>query len=178
MREHEVFDRVGDVANVAAQLPHAADHVARLFRDSGHWRDLTDWYVSYAKRWSPRLPWSVAQLGTMFPSGEAADSGVADLFAEVLAGPNAALPLLSLAAQRLAAWKPDDARVLLRDAANKESHPLARRTLGLASIHAGEVKNVVRKLLQQHEENALILAMLEDSDFEATAAPVAADFAG
>jgi hypothetical protein len=32
-------------------------------------------------------------------------------------------------------------------------------------------------MLQQHEENALILAMLEDTNFVKSAIPVSADFA-
>ena len=52
---------------------------------------------------------------------------------------------------------------------------MARRSLGLASLHAGEVKNVVRKLLQ-HEENGLVLALLEDVNFNKRAVPVTADF--
>jgi hypothetical protein len=178
MREHQVYTRVEDVARAVPRLPHAPDHLARLFRDSGYWHNLQDSYVSYARRWRNRLPWTVGQLGTMFPSGSSVKPALRDLFAETLSSGNVPLPLLSLAAQRLAAWRPAEARLLLRDAAQTESHPLARRTLALAAIHAGEAKNVVRQMLQQHEENALILAMLEDVGFTKQAVPVSADFAG
>jgi hypothetical protein len=41
----------------------------------------------------------------------------------------------------------------------------------------GEVKSVVRQILQKHEENALILAMLEDTSFKKSTIPVSPDFA-
>ena len=176
MREHRVFDRVPDIADRVEQMPHAADHLARLFRDSGSWADQQETYVAYAKRWRTRLPWSVAQLGTMFPSTGVVAPALREFFAEVLQAGGAPLPLLTVAAQRLAAWDPDNARALIREAAENESHPMARRSLGLAALHAGEVTNVVRKLLQQHEENSLVLAMLEDVRYAKRAVPVTADF--
>lgn len=178
MRDNDLFESVPDIAGVATRLPHAADHLSRLFRESGYWEDLQEWYVRYARRWRSRLPWTVGQLGTMFPTDAAVADDVQQLFAEVLASTNAPLPLLSVAAQRLAAWNPTNARVLIREAEKDESHPLSRRTLALAALHAGEVKSVVRQILQQHEENALILAMLEDTNFEKRAVPVSPDFAG
>ena len=132
--------------------------------------------MSYAKRWRARLPWSVAQLGTMFPSAGAVEPALREFFAEVLSAGGAPLPLLTVAAQRLAAWDPNNARVLIREAAENESHPMVRRSLGLAALHAGEVTNVVRKLLQQDEENGLVLAMLEEANFEKRAVPVTVDF--
>ena len=178
MRETEYYDRIDDLAGVVERMPHAADHLARLFRASGQWIAMQDWYAGYARRWRDRLPWTVGQLGTMFPSGSPVSAVVADLFSEVVETANAPLPLLSVASQRLSAWRPADARVLLREAANKESHPIARRTLALSAVHAGEVRNVIRQMLQQDEENALVLAMLEDTKFSARAVPVSADFAG
>jgi hypothetical protein len=178
MREHEVHDRIGEIADVADRLPHAADHLARLFRVSEHWRAMQEWYVAYLRRWQKRLPWSVAQFGTMFPSDKAVDAAVRDAYADILATPGTPLPLLTLAAQRLASWDAAEARVLIRETAASESHPLSRRSLGLAALHADEVKTMVRQILQQHEENALVLAMLEDVDYVKNAVPVSADYAG
>jgi hypothetical protein len=128
MREHGAFDRVGDIADQAARMPHGSDHLARLFRDSEHWKELQEWYVSYAKRWTMRLPWAVSQLGTMFPTSATVDSPLRDLLAETLAASNAPIPLLSVAAQRLSAWSPPDARVLY------EMLPLTRATHSPAEL--------------------------------------------
>lgn len=178
MREAKLFRRVPDLIGVADRMPHGSDHLARLFRDSEHWRDLQQWYVDYARRWRARLPWSVGQFGTMFPSGATIEQHVVDSFGEALSIPGVPLPVLSVAAQRMAAWRPDDARPLLQEAARAESHPLATRSLALAGLHAGEVRNLVRRLLRQHEENAAILALLEESSFAKRAVPVSRDFAG
>jgi hypothetical protein len=178
MREHSLFERVDEIAAVVDRMPHGADHLARLFRDSGKWHDMQDWYVTFARRWRTRLPWTVGQLGTMFPSGASVEAPVRELCEEIVASGNSPLPLLSLAAQRLAVWGPESARVLVREVSSDESHPLARRTLALAALHAGEVRSVLRQILQQHEENGLVLAMLEGTNFRPAAVPVSADFAG
>src|SRR5205823_6966653 len=39
MRKHGVFDRVDDFVGAAERMPHCADGLARLFRDSGKWRE-------------------------------------------------------------------------------------------------------------------------------------------
>jgi hypothetical protein len=178
MRAHATFARVSDFAEQANRMPHVADHLARLFRDSGYWHELQGWYVTYTKRWRARLPWSIGQYGTMFPSGAAVESQLVETFADLLGTSGTSLPLLSVAAQRVAAWRPTEARVLLRELAGSESHPLSRRTLALAALHAGEVATVIRGMLQQHEENALVLAMLEDVGFKKKAVPLATDFSG
>ena len=178
MRDETLFKRVPDLIGVADRMPQGADHLARLFRDSEHWRDLQQWYVDYARRWRARLPWSVGQFGTMFPSGAKVEPHVVDSFGEALSTPGAPLPVLSVAAQRIAAWRPEEARLVLREAARLESHPLATRSLALAALHAGEVRNLVRRLLRQHEENAAILAMLEQSNFDKRSVRVSKDFSG
>ena len=178
MREEQLFKRVPDLAGVADRMPHGSDHLARLFRDSEHWRDLQEWYADYARRWSVRLPWSVAQFGTMFPSNAKVETQVVERFGETLALPAAPLPVLSVAAQRMAAWRPDEARLVLKEAAKLDTPPLATRSLALAALHAGEVRPVVRRLLRQHEENAAILALLEESNFAKRAVRVSKDFSG
>jgi hypothetical protein len=178
MRAHRLFARVGEIADEAVRMPQGGDHLARLFRDSGHWTERQEWYVTVARRWRQPLPWLVGQLGTMFPSGARVNDGVTDLFADIISTGNASIALLSVAAQRLAAWAPDDGRVILRDAASREGHPLSCRSLALAALHAGETTQVVRRLLSQHEENAVILAMLEDARFRRARIPVNPDFAG
>ena len=178
MRDYSLFRRVPELAEAAPLLPHGADHLARLFRDSEHWRDLQEWYVAYAERWSERLPWSVGQFGTMFPSEASVVPQLVETFGNALRRSGTTLPVLSVAAQRLSAWRRDEARLALRDSAVSVGHPFATRSLALAALHAGEVAKVVRQLLSQHEENAIILAMLEEYGFDTEAVPVSADFAG
>ena len=178
MRTHELFDRVPEISEHLERMPHAADHLARLLRDSGAWEGLQDWFVAYARRWHQRLPWAVGQFGTMFPAKAGVERSLIDYVSEVLTTGAAPLPLLTLACQRLSVWDPGEARVLIRDCANRESHPLSRRSLGIAALHAGEANSVVRNLLRQHEENSLILAMLEDTKFDVRAIPTSVDYTG
>jgi hypothetical protein len=177
MRTHELFDRVDELCDAAPRMPQAADHLARLLRDSGIWRSRQEWYVQHGRRWRDRLPWMVAQWGTMFPSGAQVDPPVIEFFTECLAT-IAPLPLLSVASQRVAAWIPGEARVMLRDAAARQPDALSTRALALALLHAGETPDVVRRLLRQHEDNAPVLARLEDANFNPQAMPVSHDFAG
>ncbi|MCA1703918.1 MAG: hypothetical protein LC808_11885, partial [Actinobacteria bacterium] len=48
MRDHSLYGAVPDFAENAERMPHVADSLARLFRDSIHWRDMQRWYVEYA----------------------------------------------------------------------------------------------------------------------------------
>ena len=176
MRDYEVFERVGELAGCVERIPHGAMHLARLFRDSEYWRDMQTWYLGYASRWLERLPWCVYQIGTMFPSGADVDPNLTEFMADTLAS-RPPLPLASLAAQRLASWAPSEARPLLREAADRESHPLVRRSIGLAAVHAGETRKVIRQILSEHADNSVTLAMLEDAGFAKAAVPVTPDFA-
>jgi hypothetical protein len=81
MRDHQEFDRVHDLVEQAHRMPHAADHLARLFRHSGAWHDLDEWYEDYARGEWAMIPWSVAQLGTLFPADEYTER-TTDYFAE------------------------------------------------------------------------------------------------
>lgn len=174
VRENEVFDRVPDFAEHAERMPHAADHLARLFRDSDYWRDMRDWYVAYEDGPWGEIDWSVAQLGTMFPAS--ASSDVADLkthWAERLASVTT-LPLTSVAAQRLSTWDAGLARVAIREAAKRADSPLHRRTLALSALAADEDTAFVRSLLSEFEENRVTLEMLDDRSFRPL--KVSADF--
>lgn len=173
MRDH-TYARVSDFAEQASRMPHVADHLARLFRDSKYWHEMTDWYMDYATSPWGSIDWSVAQFGTMFPASASKDVG--DLkthWAERLSAVNA-LPLTSVAAQRLAAWDADLARVAIREAAKRADSPLHRRSLALAALSAGEEPAYVRSLLSEFEENQVTLAMLTDRRFRTV--KVSADF--
>lgn len=165
MRDYEEYDRVHDLVEHAHRMPHGADHLARLFRHSGAWHDLDDWYLNYASGEWAMIPWSVAQLGTLFPVDEYREK-TAQHFAEELSGGNAPLPFIAVAAQRLAAWDSDTARVAIREAAKTAQHPLIRRTLALAAVASKEERPFVRSLLDEFEENAVTKAMIEDFHFK------------
>lgn len=176
MRWHDEFRRVPDLVEVAERIPHGADHLARLFNASEAWRDLLEWYVQYSVGDWGSIEWSVAQLGTMFPSSEAPAKKLADFMAAVVEQNRGGLTLQVLAAQRITAWDRDTARVICREAANRADHPLQRRAFALAALSAGEPRTKVRRLLGEFEENNITLAMLEDTNFKKPT--VKADFDG
>jgi hypothetical protein len=84
--------------------------------------------------------------------------------------------MLAVAAQRVAAWRADEARVLIRQRAESAAHPLERRILALAGLAADEEPGFARRLLAEFEENAPTLEMLRARRFR----PVrgAPDFVG
>ena len=166
-----------DLADAAERMPQGADHLARLFRDSGAWSDLQQWYVAYAKSNWGSIDWSVAQLGTMFPSKKRVAQELIEFTSEVVASNSQSLALASVAAQRVAAWKPSEARYTIREASQDTDHPLFRRSFALAAVGAGERRDVLRSSLSEFEENRLTLLMLEDFRFSKQHVPAKADFA-
>jgi hypothetical protein len=158
MRSAQRFDRVPEFIDVAERMPHAADILARLFRESGHWSDLGGWLVEYASSDWAVSEWSVAQFATMFPSDHDAPEAVFQFLADRLST-DSSLPMLAVAAQRLAAWDPAEARVRIRDRADSAAHPLERRLLALAAVAADDEPAFVRGILAEFEENAPTLAM-------------------
>ena len=166
MRDHEALERVGDMVDKADRMPHGADHLSRLFRESEAWRDLDRCYLDYRSSAWASIDWSVAQLGTMFPS-DTNVPGVAEAFGEILASANSSLPVTTLAAQRLAAWDKNAARLSIREASRSADQPLGRRSLALAALAAGEGRKFVRGLLNEFEDNTVTLSMLEDTGFKA-----------
>jgi hypothetical protein len=165
MRDYEEFDRVHELVEQAHRMPHAADHLARLFRRSGAWHDLDEWYEDYARGEWAMIPWAVAQLGTLSPVDEYYER-TANHFAEVLSTGQAPLPLTAVAAQRPASWAPDMARAAIREAARTAQHPLVRRTLALAALASDDERPFIRGLLAEFEENAITEAMLEARSFK------------
>jgi hypothetical protein len=176
MRRHCRFDRVEELVDVAERMPHASDSLARLFRESGKHVDLGDWFVDYLhSKWS-KTQLAPARFGTMFPSGELPSRSVIEALAERVMAGGVSLSLLSLAAQRLAAWEKDDARALFRELAKTADHPQARRVLALAALNAGETRDWVSRLLGEFQENAITLNFLRGRNFNAV--PPVADFEG
>jgi hypothetical protein len=165
MRNKKLFGRVDDFVSSADRMPHCADLLARLFRDSGAWRSLDEWYVNYASsQWAAE--WSIAQFGTMFSSKGSGFESVRNYLASRLTTSTAPLEIVSLAAQRLAAWDRTLALDSIREAAPKHNSPHARRALALASGNAREARFRVRQLLSEFEENQVTLSFLEDSNFK------------
>jgi hypothetical protein len=160
MRQYELFDRVTALKSNAEQMPHTADSLARLFRDSGEASGMSRWYLKYSKSPWGCAQWAVAQYGTMF-RGARGNRTVMNFFVDCLA-PSNQLPLVALAAQRLSAWEKDDARVVLREAAKNSSDPHHRRVLALAGVSCGEQPATTRRILNEFEENRVTLEMLKD----------------
>ncbi|MCA1703919.1 MAG: hypothetical protein LC808_11890 [Actinobacteria bacterium] len=106
----------------------------------------------------------------MFPSKEPVLGVVRDFLATVLTD-RVPLPLRALAAQRLAAWDPEGARGLLREAAQEADHPLERRVLAMAGVTAGEDRIVTRRILSEFEENQVTREMLADVRYRVRVKP-------
>lgn len=170
MREHEVYDPVEQFAEHAREMPHAADALARLFRDSDYWRELPSWFVEYSSSPWGSIEWSVAQFGTAFPSKLPLSSDkrrlrpVVERLGKMLET-EPPLPLLALGASRLAAWDPDEARPLLRGLAVSSSSPQVRRVLALALSNANEERAMLRRILGEFEENQVTAETLKTRNY-------------
>lgn len=163
MRDHKIESRRDRLIDAAPRMPHGADHLARVFRDFHWWRDLQEWYLDYGQsRWS--VEWSVASLGSMFPSKGGVRTEVRDWLADIITQ-RPSLPLFALAAQRLASWSPDVAKDVFRSVSSKADHPHERRILGLAALLAADERSFIRAMLREYEENAVTLKMIERRGF-------------
>ena len=178
MRKAKSFDLVGEFVDRALRMPHAADHLARLFRDSEAWRSLVGWYVTISKQHEISLTWTVYHLGTMFPSESQPPAELASYWRDSLSAGQTPLLLVPLVTQRLAAWNPAVARPVFRAAAKLPTyeHPFALRALALAGLRAGLDATEVRRFLGRFKENDLTLRYLEWVGMKAP--NVAADFGG
>jgi hypothetical protein len=174
IRNHNVDQLVQPFVDKANRMPHASDSLGRLFRDGDRWRDLEEWYIRYtASPWGS-LPWAVGQFGMMFPSHDPGRGLVAGHFLNRLVDiPH--IQLMALAAQRASAWRPDDARLAIREAAKRAGHPLERRILALVALSVKEERKFVASLLGEFAENEVTLRMVEDRNFQPLA--IAGDFA-
>jgi hypothetical protein len=164
MRKTKNSTRLEKLIEVAPRMPQGADHLARAFRDFEVWRTHEDWFLEYVKSPWNKISWSLAQLGTMFPSLRAPSRSVKDQFIKFVLDQNEYL-LLALGAQRLAAWEPRTAGDLLHEAVNAADHPQARRIIGLAAAAAGQESTFIRRVLGEYEENRQTLEMLESRNF-------------
>ena len=176
MRDHKLFNRVDELARCAERMPHGADHLARLLRDSGVWVDLQDWYTKYAKSEWGQMAWSVYQLGTMFPSNDKGKGTVLAYFIDGL--DSGSLPQFAtpLAAQRIAAWDPNVARDVIKQAADKATHPFELRAFALAGLTCRIPSTLIKKWLGEFPDTQVLLKFLQARRFRPPA--VAPDFSG
>jgi hypothetical protein len=164
MRWRNIYSRIAPFIETASHMPQGADSLARLFRDSGVWHDLIDWYLDYALGPWGKIDWSVAQLGTMFAVNGRMPISLEEFFLSLL-GNKHSLALTALASQRLAMFGSDEVRYVLREAATFSDNPMHRRVLALSALQAGEPRAVIRRILSEFEENSVTLEMLEDRGF-------------
>ncbi len=166
VRSHRRLDLADQIADAAHRMPQGATDIARMLRELGLWRGRVAWYLDYcASPWAA-IEWAPAQLSTMFPADASAPTELTDFFSTQIPLRHS-LPFLALAAQRLASWRPAAARDVIRDAVRRATHPLERRVLALAALHANDERAFVRRLLSEFEENQPTLFALEDSGYRA-----------
>jgi hypothetical protein len=174
LRDKRIWTFVPSLVDATPRIPHGADHLARLYRDSEHWRDLEGWYVDYAGSSWASLSWTTAQLATMFPSADVGRGVVRDFLAARI-GEHPEIVMNAVAVQRVAQWAPDMARQAIHEAARSAGEPHERRILAMTAVALGDEPAFVRSLLNEFDENQVTLAMLEDRQFRPL--PVSADFA-
>lgn len=175
MRRHKNYKRSHEFIAVAERMPHAGAALARLFHDSGCYRDLGSWFAAYVRSTWARMELAVAQLATMFPSGTAPERAVIDALCEkVVSG--CSISLTSVTVQRLASWSPGEARTLIREVARSAESPHVRRVLAFAALNAGESRSWVDRLLAEFRENAVTRDYLKERNFNPVSA--VADFSG
>ena len=167
MRTHRLFDHVDRFVDSAPRMPHGADHLARLFRDSEAWRDLGSWFVDLATTIEADLPWTTYQLATMFPSDQAHSQALLDHFANGLVNGTLPIVMMPVGAQRLAAWNSNAAREVIQEAARSGSYenPFALRALAFAGLAVGITRRTVRDLLCDFSETKVSLAYLDARSF-------------
>lgn len=167
MRSAKKLKRAPDLLSSAHRMPHGADHLARLFRESIGIADYQDWFLAYVKSPWASYEWAIANFGTALTSGgRRPRKATRDYFAAVLADGRTSLPLFALAAQRMSTWDPDGCRLALREAVRSTSSPHLLRVAAFAGIASGEPRTTVRQWLSG-PENRLSRDFLEDRAFRA-----------
>ncbi|KAB1922944.1 hypothetical protein F8280_17590 [Micromonospora noduli] len=166
MKAHKRFRKLRSIQEVSHRMPHVADHLGRLFRDSKRAVGMQDWFLDYRTSSWGQVEWPVAQFATMFPSEQKLISKkLIDHLANELAENAKSLPLLALTAQRLAAWNPPLAIQAIEAAIERVSGALERRVLALAGLNAGAPASQVQRWLTDFPENAVIVSMLTEATF-------------
>mgnify|MGYP001501987919 CR=1 FL=1 len=166
MKENEEFRRVNALLRVAARMPHVADHLSRLFKEAYEWRSLQDWFLEYADSEWATYEWSIAHFARMFPSSDTPKKALREYFIRIVRDANTSLPLLAVAAQRLAGWDKAEARAAFKDTFVRVSNPHARRVIAISALAAGERRTQVRRWLETDDDNAVTTQLLEGSSWQ------------
>lgn len=167
MRDHRILYRVSDLVRVSVRMPHAADHLSRLFRKFVPQGEMQDWFSDYVGSTWNQFEWATAQYATAITPRKVPRRATRSLFSEFLSAPNASLPLLAVAAQRLSVWDARLALEIIEDRVASEVSSQNCRVLSLAALQAGAPGKLVRRWLSQHDENYLTMLMLESRGFSA-----------
>lgn len=165
MREHGSSYKAQELVHAAPRMPHAADTLAPLFKGIFKRESLQDWFLDYASGSWASYQWSVAHYARMFPSRTKPRNAMRQFMVDRVDDAGTSLPLLAVAAERLATWDPPEYRAVARAALKQTSHPQSRRVLALAALNAGETRRTVAAWLRQEPENQLTLKMLEAQNF-------------
>ncbi|MGH3670093.1 MAG: hypothetical protein ACRDSH_05595 [Pseudonocardiaceae bacterium] len=165
MRDHGCRHRVQELINASKRMPHAADSLAPLFKIAFTGPSLQDWFLDYTNENWASFEWSIAQYARMFDSAAIPKEEIIEYFEKLVQNAGTSLPLLAVASQRLAEWKPATARAVIRAAVRNASNPHARRVLALSALNAGEPRRVVKAWLEGHDANRVTLAMLESRSY-------------
>lgn len=169
LRDNNLTDQAESFLDVANRMPQGADVLARLFREAFTVESLVDWFLDYARSPWGTIEWAVAQFATIFPSDWATpEPRVVSFFQKQIQRSGVSLPMLAIAASRLASWSGSEpeTRGVLRDCAESAADPLARRVLTLALAQAKEKGSVLKGLLGEFEDNGTTLALLEAKQFK------------
>ncbi|MES9539214.1 reverse transcriptase domain-containing protein [Actinomadura sp. NPDC000600] len=175
MRKQNLKAKLPLLQEVAPRIPHAADHLARAFRDFDTWRDLQDWYLDYLDSDWSCFEWSSAQLGTMFPASAKVEARLVERL-EDAASARPSLPMMALAMQRLCRWKPSAVKELVRSLHEVADLPHERRLLALAAVAVEDERSLIGELLSEYEENLVTLEMIKSASYRPFR--VAGDFDG
>jgi hypothetical protein len=167
MIKNNIHYRVDDLLRASGRMPHCADTLSAYFGSRYVAEGLQDWFLGEVSGAWALLQWPEAQYFGMFDSSVTPNENLLAYSEQRLDHMNTELPLLALAAQRLASWDPGRARSAISSALEHRTNPQEIRVLALAALTAGESKYMVRKWLKQEDANAPTLHMLEEYKFAA-----------
>lgn len=159
LRRGQQTDSIQRLIDVAPQMPHAADHLARAFRDAGLWKGLENWFLEYCNGPWAIFPWAQAQLATMFPSTLRPSQEFIEMLARWVE-PGVPIDRMAVAIQRLSKWAPDTLADLLDANVASANHPFERRLLGLASASLGLGDSRIRAYLTSYPELSATAALV------------------
>ena len=160
---HQQFAHVARFEERCHLMPHAADALGRLFRDSGAHLNA-GWDAPLARRFMHASDWAVAQLGTMFPVGERLSGDIVELFESDFLN-SGSVALTGLAAQRLATWEGIKAREPIRACGRSTESAHIRRIVALTDLSLDLDRDFIDGLLADVAECRPTQEMLVDRGY-------------